>query len=79
MSNLDKINLPANPKESGSLHPINQTKDYLLKILSGDALLIKDVLIETQRSLLLSLIRYWKNVWFTKFQYFSRIYGIFLK
>ena len=34
MSDLDKINLPAIPDELGRLHPINQTKDYLLKLLA---------------------------------------------
>jgi phenylalanyl-tRNA synthetase alpha chain len=34
MSNLDNINPPGISKELGSLHPINQTKDYLLKLLS---------------------------------------------
>ena len=35
MSNLDNINLPSMSKELGSLHPINQTKDYLLRLLAG--------------------------------------------
>ena len=35
MSDLDKINPPIILEESGSLHPINQTKDYLLKLLAG--------------------------------------------
>ena len=34
MSDLDKINLPAIFDELGRLHPINQTKDYLLKLLA---------------------------------------------
>ena len=34
MSNLDNINPPSVSKELGSLHPINQTKDYLLKLLA---------------------------------------------
>jgi phenylalanyl-tRNA synthetase alpha chain len=34
MSNLDNINPPAIFNKTGTLHPINQTKDYLLKILS---------------------------------------------
>ena len=34
MSNLDNINLPSMSKELGSLHPINQTKDYLLNLLT---------------------------------------------
>jgi len=34
MSNLDNINLPAIFNEPGTLHPINQTKDHLLKILA---------------------------------------------
>ena len=34
MSNLDNINPPSTSKELGSLHPINQTKDYLLKLLT---------------------------------------------
>ena len=34
MSNLDNINPPDISQESGTLHPINQTKDYLLKILA---------------------------------------------
>jgi phenylalanyl-tRNA synthetase alpha chain len=35
MSNLDNINPPSISKELGSLHPINQTKDYLLKLLAN--------------------------------------------
>ena len=34
MSSLDKINPPAVTKNVGTLHPINQTKDYLLNLLS---------------------------------------------
>ena len=34
MSDLDNINLPVVNK-LGTLHPINQTKDFLLKLLSG--------------------------------------------
>tara|TARA_B100000900_G_scaffold415990_1_gene448334 strand:- start:4908 stop:5633 length:726 start_codon:yes stop_codon:yes gene_type:complete len=34
MSNLDNINPPAILNEAGTLHPINQTKDYLLNLLS---------------------------------------------
>ena len=34
MSDLDNINPPAISNESGRLHPINQTKDYLLKLLA---------------------------------------------
>ena len=34
MSSLDKINPPAISKDVGSLHPINQTKDYLLNLLT---------------------------------------------
>ena len=34
MSNIDNINPPAISYESGSYHPINQTKDYLLKLLA---------------------------------------------
>ena len=34
MSDLDNINPPAILNEPGSLHPINQTKDFLLKLLS---------------------------------------------
>jgi phenylalanyl-tRNA synthetase alpha chain len=34
MSNLDSINPPSVSNEFGSLHPINQTKDYLLKLLA---------------------------------------------
>ena len=33
MSNLDNINPPIILEEPGRLHPINQTKDYLLKLL----------------------------------------------
>jgi phenylalanyl-tRNA synthetase alpha chain len=35
MSSLDNINPPATIKDCGSLHPINQTKDYLLNLLSN--------------------------------------------
>ena len=35
MSDLDKINPPIILEEPGSLHPINQTKDYLLKLLAS--------------------------------------------
>jgi phenylalanyl-tRNA synthetase alpha chain len=34
MSDLDKINPPSIVKQVGTLHPINQTKDYLLKLLA---------------------------------------------
>ena len=34
MSNLDKANPPTTFDLDGTLHPINQTKDYLLKLLS---------------------------------------------
>ena len=34
MSTKDKVNKPAIIYEQGSLHPINQTKDYLLRLLS---------------------------------------------
>ena len=34
MSNLDNINSPAVIKKTGTLHPVNQTKNYLLKILA---------------------------------------------
>ena len=34
MSDLDNIDLPAIVNETGTLHPINQTKDYLLKLLA---------------------------------------------
>ena len=34
MSSLDKINTKTTLDRSGTLHPINQTKDYLLKVLS---------------------------------------------
>ena len=33
MSSLDKIIPPVIKPESGSLHPINQTKDFLLNLL----------------------------------------------
>ena len=33
MSSLDKISAPEIHLETGSLHPINQTKDYLLNLL----------------------------------------------
>jgi phenylalanyl-tRNA synthetase alpha chain len=35
MSDLDNINPPIILEEPGRLHPINQTKDYLLKLLAG--------------------------------------------
>ena len=35
MSNLDNIEPPNIKEAHGSLHPINQVKDYLLHILSG--------------------------------------------
>jgi phenylalanyl-tRNA synthetase alpha chain len=35
MSDLDKINPPASYQDIGSLHPVNQTKDYLLRLLSN--------------------------------------------
>ena len=35
MSDLDNINPPIIFEEPGRLHPINQTKDYLLKLLAG--------------------------------------------
>ena len=35
MSDLGNINLPEINNVSGSLHPINQTKDHLLKLLSN--------------------------------------------
>ena len=35
MSDLDNINPPIILEEFGRLHPINQTKDYLLKFLAG--------------------------------------------
>jgi len=35
MSILDKIDPPLIKKEYGALHPINQTKDYLLKLLAN--------------------------------------------
>ena len=34
MSDLDNINLPVIFNELGTLHPVNQTKDFLLKLLS---------------------------------------------
>ena len=34
MSDLDNLKLPNITKELGSLHPINQTKDYLLNLLA---------------------------------------------
>ena len=34
MSEIDNINPPSVSREHGSLHPINQTKDYLLKLLT---------------------------------------------
>ncbi len=34
MSNLDNYKPPIIPDNSGTLHPINQTKDYLLKVLA---------------------------------------------
>ena len=34
MSNLDNIKLPSITKDPGSLHPVNQTKNYLLKLLA---------------------------------------------
>jgi len=34
MSSKDKINLPKIINDHGSLHPINQTKDYLIRLLS---------------------------------------------
>jgi phenylalanyl-tRNA synthetase alpha chain len=34
MSNLDNINTPAFLNKIGTLHPINQTKDYLLNLLA---------------------------------------------
>ena len=34
MSDLDNINPPVVHQEIGSLHPINQTKDYLLRLLT---------------------------------------------
>ena len=34
MSNMDKIEPPAIIENIGSIHPINQIKDYLLKLLS---------------------------------------------
>ena len=34
MSSLDKINPPTISKDIGTLHPINQTKDYLLNLLT---------------------------------------------
>ena len=35
MSDIDSINPPKITKHSGTLHPINQTKDYLLNLLSN--------------------------------------------
>jgi phenylalanyl-tRNA synthetase alpha chain len=35
MSDLDNINLPAIIDEPGRLHPINQTKDYILNLLAN--------------------------------------------
>ena len=35
MSSLDNINAPILIKETGTLHPINQTKDHLLRLLAG--------------------------------------------
>ena len=35
MSDLDKINPPVIPNKLGVLHPINQTKDYLLELLAN--------------------------------------------
>ena len=35
MSNLDNIKPPAIIEEPGALHPINQTKDYLLDLLAN--------------------------------------------
>ena len=35
MSTLDNISQPEIQIESGSLHPINQTKDYILQVLTG--------------------------------------------
>ena len=35
MSDLDSINPPYISKDSGTLHPINQTKDYLLNLLAN--------------------------------------------
>ena len=34
MSNLDNINLPFVNSKPGTLHPVNQTKDYILKLLT---------------------------------------------
>ena len=34
MSSKDKVNLPEVINHQGSLHPINQTKDYLIRLLS---------------------------------------------
>jgi phenylalanyl-tRNA synthetase alpha chain len=34
MSNMDKISLPSVPRALGTIHPINQIKDHILKILS---------------------------------------------
>ena len=35
MSSLDNIHPPAIIEEPGALHPINQTKDYLLDLLAN--------------------------------------------
>lgn len=35
MSDIDSINPPKITKDSGTLHPINQTKDYLLNLLAN--------------------------------------------
>ena len=35
MSSLDNIQPPAIIEEAGALHPINQTKDYLLDLLAS--------------------------------------------
>ena len=34
MSDMDNIEPPVLEEDLGSLHPINQTKDFLLKLLS---------------------------------------------
>ena len=34
MSSKDKVNLPKVIQDQGTLHPINQTKDYLIRLLS---------------------------------------------
>tara|TARA_B100001057_G_scaffold494128_1_gene590062 strand:+ start:1378 stop:2103 length:726 start_codon:yes stop_codon:yes gene_type:complete len=34
MSSKDKVNLPKVTQDQGTLHPINQTKDYLIRLLS---------------------------------------------